>query len=266
MAKTFILDIERRGARPRSRRLREAGGWGGGARGVFAGRQNGVETPLEGNRGDGHTHANKEALDMLGVTADDYVTVTRWRETEAGQELGAEKIKAGRADEAGHAEMAHDLDADSPANERFVSSVEDDVAEGRIRMAQGVTLGDGAQWGLLPDGGARLESLVVGVETADGGGTAELTEPAGGGGTTLEGVSALTETGSGSGLERAVTELGTAEAAPEPQTLTLGQLANVDADVDNMAPGNYMLRMGNGKVWGVEDASPIGVAFINGLN
>lgn len=58
------------------------------------------------------------------------------------------------------ADMAHDLDADSPVNDRFLSSVNDDRADGIITLGKGAIFGDG--FGRIDAlGNAELESLKV---------------------------------------------------------------------------------------------------------
>lgn len=145
----YELKTRSRGARPRSKRLRELGGSGAAASGggtivnVYGG-SNAI--------GDSHYHENKHALDQITTDADGYQYLTRLQETtdaegnEAYTEV-TEKVKAGFAD------VAHDLSTESPVRELFLSCLVDDVAKGNITFEKMImTLGlaifkDGAAFG-----------------------------------------------------------------------------------------------------------------------
>lgn len=175
--KEFILNTNQRTARPRSKRLRELGAASieGGSTVVSVNNEGGTVTP-----GDGHTHSNKPSLDSLTTDNDGYVYVTRDVET-VDPDTGAD-ITEQVTDKAkvGYADLAYDLDPDSPANLRFLSRLVDDIAEGRITFRQGLTaLGvsvfhDEAQFGdfvkslyggtgagIDPQGNAEFESVRV---------------------------------------------------------------------------------------------------------
>lgn len=131
----YKLKTRNRGARPRSKRLRELGGSGAAASGggtivnVYGG-SNAI--------GDSHYHENKHALDQITTDADGYQYLTRLQETtdaegnEAYTEV-TEKVKAGFAD------VAHDLSTDSPMRKLFLSRLVDDVAKGNITFEKMIT-------------------------------------------------------------------------------------------------------------------------------
>jgi hypothetical protein len=105
MAKKYTLNVNKRGSRPRSERLRKLGGTaivGGGSTVV-----NVTSSPVAGNA-DGHTHANKSLLDRISADEESYLYLDQLRETEDGTEYSTctDKVKAGYADEAGHAKEA----------------------------------------------------------------------------------------------------------------------------------------------------------------
>lgn len=139
MAKEYKLVVSNREAKPRSKRLRELG-----VSGVSVGSTvvsvegGGADLPT----GDGHTHENKKALDQFSTDTDGYGYLTQLREVEAEDPDTGEKRKewtdVTEKIRAGHADFAHDLDPDSPAANRFLSRIADDVAEGKITFAQGL--------------------------------------------------------------------------------------------------------------------------------
>ena len=105
MAKKYTLNVNKRGSRPRSERLRKLGGTaivGGGSTVV-----NVTSSPVAGNA-DGHTHANKSLLDRISADEECYLYLDQLRETEdgTGYSTCTDKVKAGYADEAGHAKEA----------------------------------------------------------------------------------------------------------------------------------------------------------------
>ena len=83
---------------PRSKRLRDTGGYQspGGASVVVTGGDSYV-SPTQ--TGDGHTHANKAALDAISIDNDFYLWLTQKIEGEDDSTTG--KVKAGYADDAG---------------------------------------------------------------------------------------------------------------------------------------------------------------------
>jgi hypothetical protein len=104
MSKIYTSVITRRAPRPRSKRLRDSGiGSASGAVVVMGASAAAASSPaLEG---DGHTHANKPALDQIRTDADGYQYLVQLREVETGAgdvdvvEV-TEKVKSGYADEA----------------------------------------------------------------------------------------------------------------------------------------------------------------------
>ena len=183
-AKVYKSEANERTAKPRAKRLRELGGIavGGGSTVVNV---NGSGTIPSG---DGHTHANKTALDQISTDSQGYEYLTRLVEVEVettDPETGettktkewqskTEKVKAGYAD------VAHDLTPDSPVRQQFLSRIADDVAQGKITFEQGlIAVGmaifqDGAEFGefvkslyagkgagIDKDGNAEFESVRV---------------------------------------------------------------------------------------------------------
>lgn len=162
----YELKTHRRGARPRSKRLRELGVSGAAA----SGGSTIVNVYGGGNAiGDSHYHENKHALDQITTDGDGYQYLTRLQETtdaegnEAYTEV-TEKVKAGFAD------VTHDLSTDSPVRKLFLSRLVDDVAKGNITFEQMITtLGlaifkDGAAFGefassLYAGIGANIDAL-----------------------------------------------------------------------------------------------------------
>ena len=131
----YELKTHRRGARPRSKRLRELGGSGAAA----SGGSTIVNVYGGGNAiGDSHYHENKHSLDQITTDGDGYQYLTRLQETtdaegnEAYTEV-TEKVKAGLAD------VAHDLTEDSPVRKQFLSRLADDVAKGNITFEKMIT-------------------------------------------------------------------------------------------------------------------------------
>lgn len=138
MDKKYTSIVTDRTPRPRSKRLRGQGIGSTNSTVVLNAEIGGNSTPS----GDGHTHANKSALDQISTDSDGYEYLTRYVEEtttdeETGQETSeyksvTEKVKAGYAD------VAHDLTEDSPVLKRFLSRLEDDVAAGNITFQQAI--------------------------------------------------------------------------------------------------------------------------------
>lgn len=183
-AKVYKSEANERTAKPRAKRLRELGGIAAGG-GSTVVNVNGSGTIPSG---DGHTHANKTALDQISTDSQGYEYLTRLVEVEVettDPETGettktkewqskTEKAKAGYAD------VAHDLTPDSPVRQQFLSRIADDVAQGKITFEQGlIAVGmaifqDGAEFGefvkslyagkgagIDKDGNAEFESVRV---------------------------------------------------------------------------------------------------------
>lgn len=182
--KVYKSEANERTAKPRAKRLRELGGIAAGG-GSTVVNVNGSGTIPSG---DGHTHANKTALDQISTDSQGYEYLTRLVEVEVettDPETGettktkewqskTEKVKAGYAD------VAHDLTPDSPVRQQFLSRIADDVAQGKITFEQGlIAVGmaifqDGAEFGefvkslyagkgggIDKDGNAEFESVRV---------------------------------------------------------------------------------------------------------
>ena len=188
MNKHYTSITTNRTPRPRSERLREQGIGSTNSTVVLNAKAGGGGN--SGPTGDGHTHANKDALDEISTDNNGYqyltqlkeVTVTDpdTQETHTEYRRVKEKVKAGFADEATHAAYAHDLDPDSPANQRFLSRLLNDVAAGNITFQQAIyvlgiavfrgeaqfgtfvrSLYAGTGAGIDPQGNAEFESVRV---------------------------------------------------------------------------------------------------------
>lgn len=141
MNKHYTSVTTNRTPRPRSKRLREQGIGSANSTVVLNAETGGSSTPS----GDGHTHSNKAQLDQIDTDENGYEWLTRLVErtiTDPDNEEERteyvqvkEKVKAGEAD---HAAFAHDLDPDSPANERFLSRLLNDIAAGNITFQQAI--------------------------------------------------------------------------------------------------------------------------------
>ena len=175
-AKVYKSEANERTAKPRAKRLRELGGIAAGG-GSTVVNVNGSGTIPSG---DGHTHANKTALDQISTDSQGYEYLTRLVEVtdpetgETSLQQVTEKVKAGYAD------VARDLTPDSPVRQQFLSRIADDVAQGKITFEQGlIAVGmaifqDGAEFGefvkslyagkgagIDKDGNAEFESVRV---------------------------------------------------------------------------------------------------------
>lgn len=133
----YELKIHKRGARPRSERLRELGRESIGSAGSTVVTVTGGSNAPTGND---HYHTNKAALDQITTDADGYQYLTRLKEGTDAQgndvyEQVTEKVKAGYADKAA---IANDLTPDSPVRKQFLSRLAADVAAGRITFEQGL--------------------------------------------------------------------------------------------------------------------------------
>lgn len=176
MDKKYTAVTTNRTPRPRSQRLREQGIGSVASTVVLNGDTGGSSVPS----GDGHTHANKSALDQISTDSQGYECLTRYVEVtdpdtgETSLQQVTEKVKAGYAD------VAHDLTPDSPVRQQFLSRIADDVAQGKITFEQGlIAVGmaifqDGAEFGefvkslyagkgagIDKDGNAEFESVRV---------------------------------------------------------------------------------------------------------
>lgn len=100
---------------------------------------NALRESYSGGGGVGHQHPNIELLNALAL-ADGYLLAN------------SDRIKAAFAD------MARDISPDSPANDRFLSSLYDDIAQGLVTLKKGLLLGEG-ETGITDAGAATLESL-----------------------------------------------------------------------------------------------------------
>lgn len=151
--KEFTLKVIKSEPTPRRRRV-APGANGDAMNRVSTGSQVSGSGNAGSAQGDGHVHANKGALDKIGVTDDGYVTVTDM----PGAETVTEKAKAGYADTAGTADEAKTLTEDSEVWKMFVSRLKDDVVKGNITFEKAVTVaGLAALAGGLKIGGYGID-------------------------------------------------------------------------------------------------------------
>lgn len=169
MSKQYTSVTTTRTPRPRSPRLREQGIGSVNSTVVLnAQTGGGGSTPT----GDSHTHLNKNALDQITTDENGYEYLTQMEEvtvtdpdtgeTHTEYQNVTRKVKAGFADEAQHAAYAHDLDPDSPANQRFLSRLLNDVAAGNITFQQAIHVLGIAHFGGEAQFGTFVRSLYAG--------------------------------------------------------------------------------------------------------
>lgn len=167
----YELKTYKRGARPRSERLRELGGESSGNTGSTVVTISGSGNVVSPND---HYHANKNALDQITTDADGYEYLTRQKEViddegNAVYEQVTEKVKAGYAD------VAKDLAEDSPIREMFLSRLVDDVAKGNITFEQAIKVLGLASFGGGAEFGEFIKSLYAGKGAGiDANGNAEF--------------------------------------------------------------------------------------------
>lgn len=123
MAKKYTLNVNKRGSRPRSERLRKLGGMSvpdSGSTVIHVASSSAASGDIYS-----HTHPNKSTLDRITVDEENYLYIDQLRETEEGTEYETltEKVKAGFSDNAKHADEAdHAKEADNAGmwdNHRF---------------------------------------------------------------------------------------------------------------------------------------------------
>ena len=135
MKEKYNIVISERQAVPRSKRMRESGQSTSSAAVLVSGSSGGNSSC------DGHTHTNLPALERIGFDENDdkYLTVRVGTvDDETGELIVThEKVKAGYADK------AHDLDEDSPVNERFLRKDIDDETEFLLKLLGGLIVDNG---------------------------------------------------------------------------------------------------------------------------
>ena len=160
--KIYKSETNERTARPRAKRLRELGGTATGGGSTV------VNIDGSGNiaEGDGHTHANKSALDQISTDSNGYEYLTRLVETTVTDETtGEETTQYERVTEkvkAGYADIANDLTPDSPVRRQFLSRLVDDVAAGNITFQQAIHVLGIAHFGGEAQFGTFVRSLYAG--------------------------------------------------------------------------------------------------------
>ena len=135
MKEKYNIVISERQAVPRSKRMRDSGQSTSSAAVLVSGSSGGNSSC------DGHTHTNLPALERIGFDENDdkYLTVRVGTvDDETGELIVThEKVKAGYADK------AHDLDEDSPVNERFLRKDIDDETEFLLKLLGGLIVDNG---------------------------------------------------------------------------------------------------------------------------
>lgn len=154
----YKLTTFKRGARPRSKRLRELGSSAGGGTGSTIVNVSGSGG---GSSINDHYHENKAALDQISTDADGYQYLDLQKEVTDDEgnttiQRTTEKVKAGYADK------AHDLTEDSPVRELFLSRLADDVAKGNITFEKMITTLGLAIFQGGADFGTFIKSLYAG--------------------------------------------------------------------------------------------------------
>ena len=162
MQKHYTAVTTNRTPRPRSKRLREQGIGSANSTVVLNAEIGGSSVPS----GDGHTHANKSALDQISTDANGYEWLTRLVETTVTdpntQEETTELQQVTEKVKAGYADMAHDLTPNSPVRQQFLSRLVDDVAAGNITFQQAIQVLGIAHFGGEAQFGTFVRSLYAG--------------------------------------------------------------------------------------------------------
>lgn len=212
MKEKYNIVISERQAVPRSKRMREAGQSSSSAAVLVSGTGGG------GSSCDGHVHTNLPALERIGFDENDdkYLMVRVGSVDDETGELVVtrEKIKSGYADK------AHDLDEDSPVNERFLHKDQADETDFRLTVG-GLTSKEliEANNGLVIRKTEAVEPMLMSLlseEFEDG-----IVE---------ENEDVFTE------------EIGGGDT---PSSTTLGELQNVSNDVDTASQGALFVKGDN---------------------
>lgn len=143
MKKQYNVLTVTREAKARSKRLQKVGISGGSVN---------VNMNTSSVSGDGHTHENLLTLDKISIDDDNYLYLkTSVLDDDSGEVVNIdEKVKAGYSDaaaysdeaahanKAAYADIAHDLDIDSPVNERFLRKDQADSTDYLLELNGGV--------------------------------------------------------------------------------------------------------------------------------
>lgn len=132
MAKKYTLNVNKRGSRPRSERLRKLGGMSvpdSGSTVIHVASSSAASGDIYS-----HTHPNKSTLDRITVDEENYLYIDQLRETEEGTESETltEKVKAGFSDNAKHADEA-DLAKEADNAEMWNNHRFDDYLDQPVR-------------------------------------------------------------------------------------------------------------------------------------
>lgn len=111
MMKNYNVKTTGKTAVPRSKRLRDAGGYQRPGSTTVVNTGSSQPASSQDQSGDGHTHANKAALDAISI--DNLFYLWLKQKLEGDDDSTLQKVKAGYADDAAHAdESDHTLEAD----------------------------------------------------------------------------------------------------------------------------------------------------------
>ncbi len=177
MNKHYTYTVKGHTPRPRSKRMQQQGIGSVSSTVVLNSESGGGSSST-----DGHTHANLEALDQITTDSSGYLWLDLLREviTEVDGEETTVYEKVREKVKAGYADLAHDLDEESPIFTKFLSRISDDIAEGIITFNEGLialglavfrddvhfgtfvkSLYAGTGAGIDPQGNAEFESVRV---------------------------------------------------------------------------------------------------------
>ena len=147
MKKQYNVIITTREAKARSKRLRESG-----ISGSSINISGGILIDDISNLGERHTHENLSTLNRLSSDESNYLQmrISALDEDSGVVVISDEKVKAGYSDaaaysdeaahanKAAYADIAHDLDIDSPVNERFLRKDQADGTDYLLELNGGI--------------------------------------------------------------------------------------------------------------------------------
>lgn len=147
MKKQYNVIITTREAKARSKRLRESG-----ISGSSINISGGILIDDISNLGERHTHENLSTLNRLSSDESNYLQmrISALDEDSGVVVISDEKVKAGYSDaaaysdeaahanKAAYADIAHDLDIDSPVNERFLRKDQADSTDYLLELNGGI--------------------------------------------------------------------------------------------------------------------------------
>lgn len=233
MKKQYNVLTVTREAKARSKRLQKVGISGGSVN---------VNMNTSSVSGDGHTHENLLTLDKISIDDDNYLYLkTSVLDDDSGEVVNIdEKVKAGYSDaaaysdeaahanKAAYADIAHDLDIDSPVNERFLRKDQADSTDYLLELNGGIIVRSSktaSQFhSVLSDGLIEEDSMGMSANVIEE--SADDSQP----------------------LSVALIEVPASDGAT-----TLGGLRNVDDTADTFSDtDDILVRKAGTKEWAVE--------------